>query len=93
MMNENKEIYDCVIVGGSRRLSGTPFGQGRGVLVCDKGNPQHPHVFFHATASATELLNIGRDQLKPYKASISSNRRQGNQTIRNNLKLCSRMAR
>jgi len=72
-MNENKEIYDCVIVGGgSAGLKALLWAEVAVELVCDKGNrATHPHsrtLFSHATASAHELLNIGRDQLKPYKS-------------------------
>lgn len=76
-MDQNQEIYDCVIVGGgSAGLSeALLLGKGRRrLLVCDKGNPRNAsahesHSFFTRDGiSPHELLNIGRDQLKPYKS-------------------------
>ncbi|WGV25838.1 NAD(P)/FAD-dependent oxidoreductase [Halotia branconii] len=77
MMNQNKEIYDCVIVGGGCAGLSAALLLGRGrrrVLVCDKGNPRNAsahesHSFFTRDGiSPHELLNIGRNQLKPYKS-------------------------
>jgi thioredoxin reductase len=77
MMNENKAIYDCVIVGGGSAGLSAALLLGRSrrrVLVCDKGNPRNAsahesHSFFTRDGiSPHELLNIGRDQLKPYKS-------------------------
>ncbi|WP_226889742.1 FAD-dependent oxidoreductase [Nostoc sp. MG11] len=77
MMNQNKEIYDCVIVGGGCAGLSAALLLGRGrrrVLVCDKGNPRNAwahesHSFFTRDGiSPHELLSIGRDQLKPYKS-------------------------
>lgn len=75
-MNEKKNIYDCVIVGGgSAGLSAALlFGRSRRqVLVCDKGNPRNApahesHSFLTRDGiNPLELLKIGREQLKPYK--------------------------
>ncbi|MBW4533677.1 MAG: NAD(P)/FAD-dependent oxidoreductase [Pleurocapsa minor HA4230-MV1] len=77
MMNQNKEIYDCVIVGGGSAGLSAALLLGRGrrrVLVCDKGKPRNvyadeSHSFFTRDGiSPHELLSIGRDQLKPYKS-------------------------
>lgn len=76
-MNENKEIYDCVIVGGGSAGLSAALLLGRSrrrVLVCDKGNPRNApahesHSFFTRDGiSPHELLSIGRDQLKPYSS-------------------------
>ncbi|WP_206758370.1 NAD(P)/FAD-dependent oxidoreductase [Nostoc linckia] len=77
MMNQNKEIYECVIVGGGSAGLSAALLLGRSrrrVLVCDKGNPRNApahesHSFFTRDGiSPHELLSIGRDQLKPYKS-------------------------
>ncbi|NJL38581.1 MAG: NAD(P)/FAD-dependent oxidoreductase [Leptolyngbyaceae cyanobacterium SM1_4_3] len=102
MINQNKEIYECVIVGGgSAGLSAALLlGRSRRVLVCDKGNPRNApahesHSFFTRDGiSPHELLSIGRDQLKPYKTlnfTRSESRKLTHPTI--NLKLCLRMTR
>lgn len=76
-MNQNQEIYDCVIVGGGSAGLSAALLLGRSrlrVLVCDKGSPRNAsahesHSFFTRDGiSPHELLNIGRDQLKPYKS-------------------------
>lgn len=76
-MNQNQEIYDCVIVGGGSAGLSAALLLGRSrrrVLVCDKGNPRNAsaresHSFFTRDGiSPHELLNIGRDQLKPYES-------------------------
>lgn len=76
-MNQNQEIYDCVIVGGGSAGLSAALLLGRShrrVLVCDKGNPRNApahesHSFFTRDGiSPHELLSIGRDQLKPYKS-------------------------
>lgn len=76
-MNQNKEIYECVIVGGGSAGLSAALVLGRSrrrVLVCDKGNPRNApahesHSFFTSDGiSPHELLSIGRDQLKPYKS-------------------------
>lgn len=77
MMNENKALYDCVIVGGGSAGLSAALLLGRSrrrVLVCDKGNPRNAsahesHSFFTRDGiSPHELLSIGRDQLKPYES-------------------------
>lgn len=76
-MNQNTEIYDCVIVGGGSAGLSAALLLGRGrrrVLVCDKGKPRNAsahesHSFFTRDGiSPHELLSIGRDQLKPYNS-------------------------
>lgn len=76
IMNENKEIYDCVIVGGGTAGLSAALTLGRArrrVLVCDRGNPRNApaseaHTFFTRDGTnPLELLKIGREQLKPYK--------------------------
>ncbi len=75
-MNEKKEIYDCVIVGGGCAGLSVALTLGRArrrVLICDKGNPRNApsreaHSFFTRDGTnPLELLKIGREQLKPYK--------------------------
>ena len=75
-MNEKKEIYDCVIVGGGSAGLSAALTLGRArrrVLICDKGNPRNApaaeaHTFFTRDGTPPlELLKIGREQLKPYK--------------------------
>jgi thioredoxin reductase len=75
-MNEKKEIYDCVIVGGGSAGLSAALTLGRArrkVLVCDRGNPRNApaaeaHSFFTRDGTnPLELLKIGREQLKPYK--------------------------
>lgn len=76
IMNGNKNIYDCVIVGGGPAGLSAALTLGRArrkVLVCDKGNPRNApaheaHSFFTRDGTnPLELLRIGREQLKPYK--------------------------
>lgn len=76
-MNENKEIYDCIIVGGGAAGLSAALVLGRArrkVLVCDRGNPRNApahesHGFFTRDGTnPLELLNIGREQLKPYRS-------------------------
>lgn len=76
IMNENKNIYDCVIVGGGSAGLSAALTLGRArrrVLVCDKGNPRNApareaHSFFTRDGTnPLELLKIGREQLKPYE--------------------------
>lgn len=73
-MNEQKEIYDCVIVGGGSAGLSAALTLGRArrpVLVCDRGNPRNApahesHSFFTRDgANPLKLLRIGRAQLKP----------------------------
>lgn len=75
-MNEKKDVYDCVIVGGGSAGLSAALTLGRAqrrVLVCDRGNPRNApaaeaHTFFTRDGvSPLELLKIGREQLKPYK--------------------------
>lgn len=75
-MNDKKEIYDCVIIGGGVAGLSAALLLGRArrrVLVCDKGNPRNApavesHSFFTRDGTPPhELLSIGREQLKPYK--------------------------
>lgn len=75
-MNENRERYDCVIVGGGSAGLSAALVLGRArrkVLVCDKGTPRNApahqaHSFFTRDGTnPLELLRIGREQLKPYK--------------------------
>lgn len=75
-MNEEKNVYDCVIVGGGPAGLSAALLLGRArrkVLVCDKGNPRNvpaaeAHSFFtRDDTPPLELLKIGREQLKPYK--------------------------
>jgi len=75
-MKENKDIYDCIIVGGGSAGLSAALMLGRArrrVLVCDQGNPRNApahesHSFFTRDGtSPLELLRIGREQLKPYK--------------------------
>lgn len=74
-MNENKEIYDCIIIGGGAAGLSAALVLGRArrrVLVCDKGNPRNSpahesHSFFTRDGTnPLELLNIGREQLNHY---------------------------
>lgn len=74
-MNENKEIYDCIIIGGGAAGLSAALVLGRArrkVLVCDKGNPRNSpahesHSFFTRDGTnPLELLNIGREQLEHY---------------------------
>lgn len=74
-MNENKEIYDCIIIGGGAAGLSAALVLGRArrkVLVCDKGNPRNSpahesHSFFTRDGTnPLELLNIGRKQLEHY---------------------------
>lgn len=76
IMNEKNDIYDCIVVGaGSAGLSAAlTLGRARRrVFICDKGNPRnapaaHSHGFFTRDGTnPLELLEIGREQLKPYK--------------------------
>lgn len=76
IMNEKNGIYDCIIVGaGSAGLSAAlNLGRARRrVLICDQGNPRnapaaHSHGFFTRDGTnPLELLEIGREQLEPYK--------------------------
>lgn len=76
VMNEKKEIYDCVIVGGGIAGLSAALTLGRArrrILVCDRGNPRNApateaHTFFTRDGTPPlELLKIGREQLKPYK--------------------------
>jgi len=75
-MNENKNIYDCIIVGGGPTGLSAALTLGRvrrRVLICDKGNPRNApareaHTFFTRDGTnPLELLKIGREQLKLYK--------------------------
>ncbi len=75
-MKENKNIYDCIIVGGGSAGLSAALMLGRAlrkVLVCDQGNPRNApahesHSFFTRDGtSPLELLRIGCEQLKPYK--------------------------
>ncbi len=75
-MNENDKTYDCVIVGGGSAGLSAALNLGRArrrVLVCDKGSPRNAwahnsHGFFtRDNEPPLELLEIGREQLKPYK--------------------------
>ena len=75
-MNDKKEIYNCVIIGGGAAglSAALLLGRaGRRVLVCDKGDPRNAparesHSFFTRDGTPPpELLSIGREQLKPYK--------------------------
>lgn len=75
-MNEKKDIYDCVIVGGGAAglSAALLFGRSRTrVLVCDKGNPRNAparesHSFLTRDGiDPLELLKIGREQLEPYR--------------------------
>lgn len=75
-MNEKKDVYDCIIVGGGSAGLSAALTLGRArrrVLVCDKGKPRNApahesHSFFTRDGTnPLELLKIGRDQLKPYK--------------------------
>ena len=75
-MNEEKNFYDCVIVGGGPAGLSAALLLGRArrkVLVCDRGNPRNTpaaeaHSFFTRDGTPPlELLRIGRQQLKPYK--------------------------
>jgi len=75
-MNENKNFYDCVIIGGGSAGLSAALTLGRAcrqVLVCDWGNPRNApareaHNFFTRDGTnPLELLEIGREQLKPYK--------------------------
>jgi thioredoxin reductase len=76
IMKDNKNIYDCIIVGGGSAGLSAALTLGRArrkVLVCDKGNPRNTpahkaHSFFTRDGTnPLELLRIGREQLKPYK--------------------------
>lgn len=76
-MNDKKDIYDCVIVGGGSAGLSAALQLGRArrrVLVCDRGNPRnapahHAHGFFTRDGtSPLELLKIGREQLTPYQS-------------------------
>lgn len=75
-MKENKEVYDCVIVGGGSAGLSAALMLGRArrkVMVCAKGNPRNApahkaHSFFTRDGTnPLELLRIGREQLKPYQ--------------------------
>lgn len=67
-MNQNKEIYDCVIVGGGSAGLSAAFLLGRGrrqVLVCDKGNPRNAsahksHSFFTRDGISSHELRYAR---------------------------------
>jgi thioredoxin reductase len=74
-MNENKEISDCVIIGGGAAGLSAALVLGRArrkVLVCDKGSPRNSpahesHSFFTRDGmNPLELLSIGREQLEHY---------------------------
>ena len=76
IMNGNKNIYECIIVGGGSAGLSAALTLGRArrrVIVCDQGNPRNApahesHSFFTRDGTnPLELLKIGREQLKPYK--------------------------
>jgi thioredoxin reductase len=76
IMQHPKNIYDCLIVGGGSAGLSAALTLGRArrrVLVCDKGNPRNApapesHGFLTRDGvSPLELLNIARDQLRPYR--------------------------
>ncbi len=76
LMNNKKDVYDCIIVGGGAAGLSAALALGRArrrVLVCDRGNPRNApahesHNFFTRDGTnPLELLKIGREQLKPYK--------------------------
>lgn len=75
-MDEKKDVYDCVIIGGGCAGSSAALTLGRArrrVLVCDRGNPRNApaaeaHTFLTRDGTnPLELLKIGREQLKPYR--------------------------
>lgn len=77
IMSENKDLYDCIIVGGGSAGLTAALMLGRArrrVLVCDQGNPRNApahesHSFFTRDGTPPlELLRIGREQLTPYKS-------------------------
>ena len=76
-MNDNKRIYDCIIVGGGAAGLSAALVLGRSrrrVLVCDKGDPRNApaheaHGFLTRDGvNPLELLKVGREQIKPYKS-------------------------
>lgn len=69
------DVFDAIIVGGGPSGLTAALLLGRSckrVLVCDTGKPRNQvahaaHSFFSRDgASPTELLQIGREQLRPY---------------------------
>lgn len=74
-MGDRNTNYDCVIVGGGAAGLSAALVLGRArrrVLVCDRGNPRNApahasHGFFTRDGTSPfELLEIGREQLRPY---------------------------